>query len=270
MNVIDTDQIRSKVRERYGGIASQVMQTGGRAACCGPSGETPDQGEGRVAVQIACCRPSGDSQLIPLDTIQAPDQTAPLPATVSGVSLGCGNPTGLADLKPGEVVLDLGSGGGLDVFLVGQKVGPIGRAIGVDMTPEMIDLARQNAKKIGATNVEFRLGEIEALPLADQSVDVILSNCVINLSPDKDAVFREAFRVLRPAGRVTISDIVTHGPLPEAVRQSAEAWADCVAGALEEQEYLGKLRAAGFADVRVVERQSYSMVSSVTVVASKP
>jgi ubiquinone/menaquinone biosynthesis C-methylase UbiE len=172
-------------------------------------------------------------------------------------SLGCGNPTGLAGLKPGEVVLDLGSGGGLDVFLAAEKVGPTGRAIGVDMTAEMVDLARQNARKIGATNVEFRLGEIEALPLADQSVDVILSNCVINLSPDKDAVFREAFRVLRPGGRVTISDIVTNGPLPEPVRRSVTAWAGCVAGALEEQEYLTRLRAAGFADVRVVERHTY-------------
>jgi SAM-dependent methyltransferase len=173
---------------------------------------------------------------------------------VTGASAGCGNPTALAELQPGEVVLDLGSGGGIDCFLAAKKVGPAGRVIGLDMTPDMIMLAQRNAKKVGATNVEFRYGEIEDIPLPDESVDAVISNCVINLSPDKDAVFREVYRVLRPGGRMSVSDIVLYGEIPAAIRDSLAAWASCLAGALDESDYLGKIRAAGFADVAVLSR----------------
>jgi ubiquinone/menaquinone biosynthesis C-methylase UbiE len=168
--------------------------------------------------------------------------------------LGCGNPSAIASLQPGEVVLDLGSGGGIDCFLAAKTVGPTGRVIGLDMTPDMIKLARRNAKKVGATNVDFRYGEMEEMPIEDASVDVILSNCVINLSPDKDAVFAEAFRVLKPGGRLVVSDIVTKGDLPPAIRDNMNTWAGCVSGALDEAVYLDKMRAAGLIDVEVTER----------------
>jgi len=164
-----------------------------------------------------------------------------------------GNPIAIAGLRPGEVVLDLGSGGGIDCFLAARQVGLQGRVIGLDMTPEMIELAHQNAEKIGATNVEFRYGEMEDIPLPDESVDVIISNCVINLSPDKDAVFAEAYRVLKPGGRLAVSG-VTYGPLPEAIRSNPEAWAGCVAGALDETVYPDKMRQAGFTQVEVTAR----------------
>jgi ubiquinone/menaquinone biosynthesis C-methylase UbiE len=173
---------------------------------------------------------------------------------VTDISLGCGNPLAIAQLQAGEVVLDLGSGGGIDCFLAAKQVGPEGKVIGLDMTPEMIKLARRNAKKTGATNVDFRYGEMEEIPLPDQSVDAVISNCVINLSPDKDAVFREVFRVLRPGGRMNVSDIVIDGDLPQPIRDSLDAWAGCVAGALDESDYLSKIRAAGFEDVQVLSR----------------
>jgi SAM-dependent methyltransferase len=179
---------------------------------------------------------------------------AELPDSVTDASLGCGNPLAIAGLKPGEVVLDLGSGGGIDCFLAAKRVGPEGRVIGLDMTPDMIKLARRNAKKLGATNVDFRFGEMEDMPLIDESVDVIISNCVINLSPDKDAVFGEAYRVLRPGGRLSISDIVIDGDLPQFIRGRLDAWADCIAGALDERVYLNKIRAAGFERVEVLSR----------------
>jgi len=179
---------------------------------------------------------------------------ADLPESVTGIAMGCGNPVALADLHPGEVVLDLGAGGGLDCFLAAKKVGPQGRVIGLDMTPELIKLARRNAKKMGATNVEFQYGEIEEIPLPDNSMDMVMSNCVINLSPDKDAVFREAYRVLRPGGRMIVSDIVTEGEIAQRIRQSLEAWAGCVAGALDVKDYLDKIRAAGFTQVEVLSR----------------
>jgi len=181
-------------------------------------------------------------------------ELADLPESVTNVSLGCGNPTAIAEINPGEVVLDLGSGGGIDCFLAAKKVGPEGRVIGLDMTPDMIKLARRNARKMGVTNVEFRFGEMEDIPLPDQSVDVIISNCVVNLSPDKSAVFGEAYRVLRPSGRVMVSDIVIQGELPRSVRDRLDAWAACVAGALDESDYLSKIRAAGFEDVEVLSR----------------
>jgi SAM-dependent methyltransferase len=173
---------------------------------------------------------------------------------VTGVSLGCGNPAAIGELQPGEVVLDLGSGGGIDCFLAARQVGPQGRVIGLDMTPEMIKLARRNAREVGATNVDFRYGEMEEIPLPDASVDVIISNCVINLSPDKDAVFREAYRVLRPGGRISVSDIVLDGELPAGIRERLDAWAACVAGALQEADYLAKIGAAGFERVEVLSR----------------
>ncbi len=236
-----TDPISAKVqvRETYASMARQFAGTG-CASCCGPEAPQP------VPVTESCC-PSGQ---------------AALPAGVTGLSLGCDNPVALADLQPGQVVLDVGSGGGVDVFLAAQRVGPTGRAIGVDMTAEMIDLARWNARQIGAENVEFHLGEIGAPPVPDGSVDVIISNCVINLSPDKDAVFAEAYRVLKPGGRVIIADIVTDGSLPDEVRESVEAWAGCSPGALEERECLEKMRCTGFEQVEVIAKQSAVSLNS--------
>jgi ubiquinone/menaquinone biosynthesis C-methylase UbiE len=172
-----------------------------------------------------------------------------LPSDVTEFSLGCGNPIAIAELNEGEVVLDLGSGGGLDCFLASQKVGDKGNVIGLDMTPEMIKMARVNAIKVGVTNVEFRLGEMEHMPVNDSSVDAIISNCVINLSPDKDSVFKEAYRVLKPGGRLSISDMVLLGDLPRGIKESLEEWAGCIAGALPKQEYLDKIKAAGFVKV---------------------
>jgi arsenite methyltransferase len=239
------------VRERYGEIAAQFVEKGEPASCCPPQQTSccPPQ-------QASCCGPSQTdvTQFTNAMRLYSAPELADLPESVTDVALGCGNPTAIAELKPGEVVLDLGSGGGIDCFLAARHVGSQGRVIGLDMTSEMIKLARQNAKKVGATNVEFRYGEMEDMPLPDESVDVIISNCVINLSPDKDKVFSEAYRVLRPGGRLAVSDIVTHGPLPEVVRSNLEAWASCVAGALDETVYLDKMRQVGFTQVEVTAR----------------
>jgi ubiquinone/menaquinone biosynthesis C-methylase UbiE len=195
------------------------------------------------------------------------------------MGLGCGNPVALASLKTGETILDLGSGGGIDVFLAAQRVGPNGKVIGVDMTQAMITTATATAQQYGYANVEFRLGEIEQLPVDDASVDVIISNCVINLSPDKARVFKEAYRVLKPNGRILISDIVTEGALPEKIKSSFAAWAGCVAGALEKQQYLDIIRNTGFQNVRIVSESTYSIdvsqalkgnITSVQVEAYKP
>ena len=177
----------------------------------------------------------------------------------ANMGLGCGNPVALASLKDGETVLDLGSGGGIDAFLAAKKVGPKGRVIGVDMTEAMIERAASNTAKQGYQNVEFRLGEIEKLPVSDESVDVIISNCVINLSTDKDQVFREAYRVLKHGGRLMVSDIVTEGELPEEVRKNFDAWASCIAGALEKSQYLETIRKAGFRDARIVSESKYDI-----------
>jgi arsenite methyltransferase len=217
--------IQDAVREKYGEIARSVGKTG----CCGPT---------------AC----GCSDPISSD-LYSTTETADLPGDAVAASLGCGNPTALIDLQPGQTVLDLGSGGGIDVLLSAKRVGPDGKVYGLDMTDEMLALARENQRKAGVTNVEFLKGTIEAIPLPDQSVDVIISNCVINLSEDKDAVLREAFRVLKPGGRFAVSDVVIRGEVPAAVRRSLELWVGCVAGALEQDDYAAKLRSAGFTDV---------------------
>jgi SAM-dependent methyltransferase len=190
--------------------------------------------------------------------LYADDQTAGIPEEALKASFGCGNPTALAELKTGETVLDLGSGGGIDVLLSARRVGSTGKAYGIDMTDEMLELAEQNKAKAGATNVEFLRGTIEAIPLPDQAVDVIISNCVINLSADKDKVLREAFRVLKPGGRFAVSDMVLRRELPAEVRKSLNLWTGCVAGALVEADYLAKLRAAGFQDVTVEPTRIYT------------
>ena len=214
--------IHETVREHY---AERIKSS---ASCCGPSD---------------CC--STESRLYPVDLL------ATLPADVSSTSYGCGDPITLASLQPGETVLDLGSGAGLDCLLAAQKVGPEGRVIGVDMTPEMIERARANAKRVNASNVEFRQGYLEDLPVENDSIDVIISNCVINLSPDKVKVFTEAFRVLAPGGKLAVSDIVTDGPLPEPVKQSLSAWAGCVAGAVEAKDYIAMMESVGFTNISV-------------------
>ena len=229
--------VRSAVREHYGQIAEQAV--GNRASCCSPQGD----GSG------GCCTPGdGPASDASIRLYETPE-VMNLPVEVTALSLGCGDPVTLASLDAGLTVLDLGSGGGIDCFLAAKQVGPQGFVIGVDMTPQMLEKARRNQARLGVKNVDFRLGEIEHLPVADASVDVIISNCVINLSPDKPQVFREAFRVLKPGGRLSVSDIVTDGPLPEAIKASLSAWAGCVAGALDVREYTRAIEAAGFVDV---------------------
>ncbi|MEK6753831.1 MAG: arsenite methyltransferase [Chloroflexota bacterium] len=203
----------------------------------------------RIKSNASCCGPDNScdtsSNLYPIDLL------ATVPSDVAGASYGCGDPITLASLKPGQTVLDLGSGAGLDCLLAAQKVGPEGRVIGVDMTPEMIERAQANAKRVNATNVEFRQGYLEELPVESNTVDVIISNCVINLSPDKEKVFNEAFRALAPGGKLAVSDIVTDGELPEAVRKSLSAWAGCVAGAVEAKDYIGMMESVGFTDISI-------------------
>ena len=214
----------------------------------------------------SCC---GDQTLVQIGYREEELEALPEPAPMG---LGCGNPVQLAEIREGETVLDLGSGGGIDVFLAARQVGPSGRVIGVDLTPEMLALARRNAEQFGLENVEFRQGLIEALPLSSDSVDVILSNCVINLAPDKTAVFREAFRVLKPGGRLVISDVVARGALPAEIKEDPELWASCIGGALQEEEYLEAIRKAGFPVVEVLTREGHDLghVYSVTVRAQKP
>lgn len=228
---------QSAVREKYGSIARSVAATGA-AACCDPA--------------MRCCDPITKDLYEDSETSQLPEQAVL-------ASLGCGNPTALIDLKAGETVLDLGSGGGIDVLLSARRVGPAGKAYGLDMTDEMLALARENQRKAGATNVEFLKGEIENIPLPDASVDVVISNCVINLSADKSRVLREAFRVLRPGGRFAVSDVVVRGEVPDAVRQNMLLWVGCIAGALEENDYRQRLTAAGFVDVELEPTRTYDI-----------
>lgn len=232
------EDIRTAVREKYGAIAR-----GTEAGCCGDAG-----GSG-------CCG-GGTAALVAEHVGYTAEQLAALPEGAN-LGLGCGNPLAHAQPKPGDVVLDLGSGAGMDAFLAGREVGATGRVIGVDMTPAMLEKARANAARVGAANVEFRLGEIEHLPVADASVDIVISNCVINLSPTKEQVFREAFRALRTGGRMVVSDLVLVKPLSEAVRHSVEAYVGCVAGASLREDYLRAIAQAGFRDIEVLEERSY-------------
>jgi arsenite methyltransferase len=237
--VVDT---REAVRQRYALAALQVLDDGRAPSCCGGS---------------TCCG-GGAADPISAD-LYAAAELGSLPAEAAAASLGCGNPAALAELRPGEVVLDLGSGGGIDVLLSARRVGSTGKAYGLDMTEEMLALARRNAVTAGATNVEFLRGEIEAIPLPDASVDVIISNCVINLSTDKGRVLREAFRVLKPGGRFAVADVVVDGPVPDHLRQQIELWVGCIAGALERRDYLAHLEAAGFVETSIESTRYYSM-----------
>ena len=228
---------QTAIREKYGSIARSVTDSQA-TACCDPT--------------MRCCDP------ITKD-LYGDAEKGTLPESAVLASLGCGNPTALIELKQGETVLDLGSGGGIDVLLSARRVGPTGKAYGLDMTDDMLSLARENQRKAGATNVEFLKGEIENIPLPDNSVDVVISNCVINLSADKARVLREAFRVLRPGGRFAVSDVVVRGEVPESVRQSMLLWVGCIAGALEENEYRAKLDSACFTDIQFEPTRVYDI-----------
>jgi len=230
--------IQQAVKEKYGAIATSIREAStAKTGCCGPAA-------------------GGD----PITSnLYSDSERADLPAEAVAASLGCGNPTALLSLEPGQTVLDLGSGGGIDVLLSARRVGPTGKVYGLDMTDEMLTLARENQRKAGATNVEFLKGTIESIPLPDNSVDVIISNCVINLSSDKDAVFREAFRVLKPGGRFAVSDVVVRGDVPAEVQRSMELWVGCIGGALQDRDYETKLRAAGFETVEIEPWRVYQV-----------
>ena len=234
-----SSEIKQVVKEKYGQAATRVQS--GKGSCCGGG-----------SVLEACCDPITSK-------LYSEEEGANVPEAALRASLGCGNPTALAKLNPGEIVLDLGSGGGIDVLLSARRVGPGGKAYGLDMTDEMLALARENQKKAGVENVEFLKGEIESIPLPDNSVDVIISNCVINLSADKDKVFREAFRVLKPGGRLAVSDVVVRGDVPAQVRKNVELWVGCLAGALRDTEYNDKLRAAGFGQIEMEPTRIYNV-----------
>jgi arsenite methyltransferase len=233
-------EIKDVVKEKYGQAALRVA-TGG-SSCCGATANLDGCGVDPITSHLYDA-----------------NQTGQIPAEAVKASLGCGNPTALANLKPGEIVLDLGSGGGIDVLLSARRVGPTGKAYGLDMTDEMLALARENQRKAGVENVEFLKGEIESVPLPDDSVDVVISNCVINLSADKDRVLRETFRVLKPGGRFAVSDVVVRGDVPEQVRRSMEMWVGCIAGALHDHEYIAKLAKAGFHDIDIEPTRVYSI-----------
>jgi SAM-dependent methyltransferase len=231
--------IQQTVREKYGAIAESIRKASTNTGCCGPTA-------------CGCGDPMSSN-------LYSDAETSGLPADAVTASLGCGNPTALLNLEPGQTVLDLGSGGGIDVLLSAKRVGPTGRAYGLDMTDEMLALARENQRQAGATNVEFLKGTIESIPLPNASVDVVISNCVINLSSDKDAVLREAYRVLKPNGRFAVSDVVVRGAVPADVQKSMELWVGCIAGALEETDYAARLSAAGFKDIEVEPWRIYKI-----------
>lgn len=239
--VQDVQEIQTLVRERYGAIAERHLTELPMAAnngCCGGS---------------SCCGEGGSEDVSGALTLYSAQEIRELPAEIVNATLGCGNPTAIASLQAGETVLDLGSGAGLDCFLSARQVGPTGHVIGLDMTDSMLELARRNKVKVGLDNVEFRKGTIEAMPVNDASVDVVISNCVINLSADKDAVFREAYRVLKPGGRFAVSDVVTRGEVPPEFRKALDLWAGCLSGALDDSDYVQRLRAVGFDDIRIVD-----------------
>jgi len=247
---VSTENITEVVKEKYGQAALRVTQGVGNA-CCGSAPSSV----GGVDPITSDLYDAGQKGAIPEEAVKA--------------SLGCGNPTALAQLNAGETVLDLGSGGGIDVLLSARRVGPTGKAYGLDMTDEMLALANENKRKAGVENVEFLKGQIESIPLPDNSVDVIISNCVINLSSDKDRVLAEAFRVLKPGGRLAVSDVVTHGDIPPQVRESVLLWVGCLAGALEESEYRAKLAAAGFTGVDVEPTRVYRVAEAREFLAGK-
>jgi SAM-dependent methyltransferase len=236
---MENERIKEHVKNRYKELAKTDCSSCSSSCCSTSSCGTPPQ---YITWKLGYS---------PTDIESVPEESV--------LGLGCGNPVALASLKEGETVLDLGSGAGIDVFLASKKVGPQGKVIGVDMTKEMLDRANKTALKHGYTNVEFRLGEIEVLPIEDASIDVIISNCVINLAPDKLKVFKEAYRVLKTNGRLMVSDLVTEGELPEAVRKSFDAWAGCIAGALEKNQYLDKIKQVGFENIKVVSRKPYTL-----------
>ena len=242
-------EIKEVVKEKYGQAALRV-QSGG-SSCCGAT-----------AALDVCCDPITSNLYDAL-------QTGAVPEDAVLASLGCGNPTALAQLNPGETVLDLGSGGGIDVLLSARRVGPTGKAYGLDMTDEMLALARDNQRKAGVENVEFLKGEIEPIPLPDNSIDVVISNCVINLSADKDRVLREAFRVLKPGGRFAVSDVVTRGDVPAEVRQNMLLWVGCIAGALQDSEYIAKLATAGFDGIDIEPTRVYSIEDARTFLSGQ-
>lgn len=248
LKLTDRGDVREVVRQKYGEAAKIVLERRGEA-CCG----TGNVGTGK---SMSCCD-SSEKDII-TSNLYSESEAGEIPEDALLASLGCGNPTALAQLNPGEIVLDLGSGGGIDVLLSAKRVGPTGFAYGLDMTDEMLALAEKNRADAGAENVRFLRGHIENIPLPDNSVDVIISNCVINLSSDKDAVLREAFRVLRPGGRFAVSDVVVEGVLPDAIRTDIMAYVGCVAGALEKTEYLAKLKSAGFFDPSIEPTRRYT------------
>jgi arsenite methyltransferase len=230
--------VKEEVRQKYGSAAKAVAETGSVQSCCDPG--------------LRCCDPITTN-------LYSADEKGLIPEKAVLASLGCGNPTALIELKAGEVVLDLGSGGGIDVLLSAKRVGPTGKAYGLDMTDEMLALARANQLQAGVENVEFLKGEIENIPLPENAVDVVISNCVINLSADKDKVLREAFRVLKPGGRFAVSDVVVRGTVPDEVRKSMLLWVGCIAGALEENDYVAKLKRAGFEDISMEMTRVYNV-----------
>lgn len=253
----ETTRVKDSVRQRYGQIAENVLASQA-ASCCGPAPVQLVSGVYDTVIPLqaasACCSPSGPTSAqaaLYAETLYNPGELAGLPETVTAASLGCGNPTAIAALRPGQAVLDLGSGGGIDCFLAARQVGPTGRVIGLDMTPAMLELAERNKAALGIGHVRFVRGEIEAIPLPDAEVDVIISNCVINLSPDKGAVFREAYRVLRPGGYLAVSDVVALQPLSEEMARDLAAWSACVGGALDVDAYTRQLRSAGFERVEI-------------------
>ena len=243
------DELKEVVREKYGRAASRVKR--GKTSCCGTAPSA-----------TGCCDPITSN-------LYSAAQAGEVPEDALSASLGCGNPTALAELKAGEIVLDLGSGGGIDVILSARRVGPTGRAYGLDMTDEMLALAQENLRTSGVANVEFLRGEIENIPLPADTVDVIISNCVINLSGDKDRVLREAFRVLKPGGRFAVSDVVVRGEVPDAIRKSMELWVGCIAGALSETDYRAKLAAAGFSGIDVEVTRVYGVDEAATFLAGQ-
>ena len=244
--------VKEVVKEKYGKAVKEALG-GSKSSCCGSGANT-----------VSCCSSDPISE-----NLYDISQISQIPEEALITSFGCGNPTALANLNPGEVVLDLGSGGGIDVLLSARRVGPTGKAYGLDMTDEMLALAEENKRKSGLTNVEFLRGEIEQIPLPDNSVDVIISNCVINLSADKDMVLREAFRVLKPGGRFAVSDVVTRGEIPADIREHVLLWVGCIAGALEENDYRSKLKAAGFESIDVEPTRIYRAEDARTLLAGQ-